>query len=60
MIVKRSDKSKYAYSGCQKAFDGAGSWSFRDDFAWNVAIFGVGNFSSSHTANCKNKFLELV
>ena len=28
-----------------------GSWSFNDDFARNVKIFGVDNSSSSHTDN---------
>ena len=42
-ILKNSDKSKYAYSVHGIAFDGAGSWSFGNDFAESVAIFGVDN-----------------
>ena len=40
-IVKISDKSKYEYSSYGIAFDGLGSWSFGNDFARNVVIFGV-------------------
>ena len=39
------------YRGYGKSFDGKGSWSFNDDFARNVKIFGVDNSSSSHTDN---------
>ena len=47
------------YSGYRIAFDGAGSWSFGNDFAGNVVIFGIDNSSSSHSDNCKNNFLIL-
>ena len=30
-----------------------------NDFIWNVIIFVVDNASSTHTDNCKNKFLVL-
>ena len=40
-------------------FDGAGQWNFGNDFARNVAIFGVDNSSSSQTNNRKNNFLVL-
>ena len=36
-----------------------GSWSFNNDFARNVVIFGVDNGSSSHSDNRKNNFLIL-
>ena len=58
-IVKNSDKGKYVYSGCGITFDSAGSWSFDNDFARNVIIFGVDNSSSSHSDNCKNNFSVL-
>ena len=29
-------------------FDGKGEWSFGDDYARNVTIFGLDNSSSSH------------
>ena len=58
-IVKRSDKSKYVYTTYGIAFDGASSWSFGNDFARNVMIFGVDNSSSSYFDNCKNNFLVL-
>ena len=44
------------YSGYGIAFHGAGLWSFGNEFAWNVAIFGVDISSSSHIDNCKNNF----
>ena len=45
------------YSGYGIIFDCAGSWSFDNDFARNVIIFGVDNSSSSHADNCKNNFI---
>ena len=33
------------YIGYGMAFDGTGSWSFGNDFARNVVIFGVDNSS---------------
>ena len=35
------------------AFDGKSYWSFENDYARNVAIFGVYNSSSSHTDKSK-------
>ena len=40
-------------------FDSAGLWSFSNDTAKNVIIFGVDNISSSHSDNLKNDFLVL-
>ena len=47
-IVKNSDREKQVYSGYGITFDSAGSWSFGDDFAENIVIFGVDNSSSTH------------
>ena len=58
-IVKNNDKAKQVYSGHGISFDGAGSWSFDNDFAKNVLIFGVDNSSSPHTDNHKNNFSVL-
>ena len=58
-IVKDSDKEKYVYSGYRIAFDGKGEWSFDNDYARNVIIFGIDNSSSSHAGNLNN-FLILV
>ena len=41
------------------AFDGKGSWSLNDDFAWNFLAFEVDNSSSLLTDNIKNDFLIL-
>ena len=46
------------YIGHGTAFDGLGSWSFGNDSAMNVIIFGVDN-SSTYTNNCKNNCLVL-
>ena len=46
-------------SGYRIAFDGAGLWSFGNDFAKNIVIFGVDNSPSSYTENHKNSFLVL-
>ena len=58
-IVKNSDKEKYVYSGYGIAFDGKGEWSFGNDYARNVIIFGSDNSSLSHADNLKNNFLVL-
>ena len=44
------------YSGCGIAFDGAALWSFGNDSARNIVIFGGDNSSSFHADNRKNKF----
>ena len=43
-IVKNSDKSKYVYSRYEIAFDGAGLWSFGNNFSRNIVIFPVDSF----------------
>ena len=47
------------YIGYGITFDSAGSWSFDNDIARNLIMFGVDNSSSSHADNCKNNFLVL-
>ena len=47
------------YSGYQIAYDGAGLWSFCNNFARNVVIFGFDNSSLHHTDDRKNNFLVL-
>ena len=58
-MVKNSDKEKYAYSRYGITLGSAGWWSFDNDTARNVKIFGVDNSSSSHSDNHKNNFLIL-
>ena len=41
-------KKKYVYSIYGIKFDSAGLWSFGNDIARDVIIFGVDNSSSSH------------
>ena len=53
-LVRNAIKSKFTYNDQEIAFDGERSWSFHDDFARNVVIFGVASTSSSHTDNQKN------
>ena len=57
---KNNDKDKHVYSGNGILFDGKDSWSFNDDFARNVIIFGVDNSPSSHTDSLKNNFSILA
>ena len=47
------------YSSYGIAFDGAASWSFGNEFAGHVVIFGIDNSLSSPIDNPKNNFLEL-
>ena len=50
-VVKNSDKEKWVFSGYGITCDSAGSWSFDNDTARNVIIFGVDNSSSTHADN---------
>ena len=58
-LVRNATKSQFIYNGWGIALDGEGSWSFDNDLARNVIIFGVDNNLSSHTANWINNFLIL-
>ena len=58
-LIKNSDKENHVDRGYGIAVDGKGEWSFGNDYAKNVVIFGVDNSSSSHTDNKKNGFLIL-
>ena len=55
-LVRNTIKSEFTYNGRRIAFDGEGSWSFRNDFARNVVIFAVNKGSLSHTDNGKITF----
>ena len=46
-IVKVSDTDEWVYSGHGIAFDGEDWWSFDNDTARNIIIFGVDNSLSS-------------
>ena len=56
---KNSYESKNMCNGYRIAFNEDGSWSFGNEFAKNVVIFGVDNSLSSHNDNQKNNFLVL-
>ena len=58
-IVKNSDIEKWVYSAYGIAFDGKVEWSFVNDYARNVTIFGVESSPSSHADNLKNNILVL-
>ena len=47
------------HSGYGITFDRKGKWSFDNELARNVIIFGVDNSSSTHIGNLKNYFLIL-
>ena len=55
-ILKNNYTEKWMYSGYGIAFDRKVEWSFGNDYARDVIIFGVDNSSSSHADNCKNDF----
>ena len=56
---KNSVKEKYVYSGYGITFDSASSWSFDNETARNVIIFGIDNSSLFHAENRKNSLLML-
>ena len=58
-LVRNGIKSKFTYNGWGIPFDWEGSWSFNNDYARNVLIFGVDKSSSSCTDNLKNNVLVL-
>ena len=53
VLVQKSDKEKYVYSRYGIKLDSASSWSFSNDFARNVMIFGDDDSSSSCSDNRK-------
>ena len=57
--MRRKNCRKWNLGSFGRVFDGAGSWSFGEDFARNVVIFDADNNSSSQRDNRKNIFLVL-
>ena len=57
--MKNSNKEKHVYNGYGITFDSANSWSFVNEFARSVIVFGADNSSSSYSNNRKNIFLIL-
>ena len=57
--VKSNDKEKWVHIGYRRLFHEKVEWSFGNDYARNVVNFSIGNSSSSHVDNRKNKFLVL-
>ena len=58
-LVRNAIKSRFISNARGIAFDREGLWTFGNDFARNVVIFGVNNNSSAHTSNRKSNFLVL-
>ena len=58
-IAQNSEKERWVYSVYGIEFDEKDMWSFGNDYAKNVVIFGVGNSSLSYADNHKNDFLVL-
>ena len=54
MICCSTNYSKTVFT----PFDGKGSWTFNNDFARNVIIFGIVTSSSSRTCNLKNDLFD--
>ena len=52
-VVKNSNKEKHVYSDYRIAFE----WSFGNDYARNITIFGVDTSLLSHADNLENNFL---
>ena len=52
-VVKNSNKEKHVYSDYRIAFE----WSFGNDYARNITIFGVDASLLSHADNLENNFL---
>ena len=53
---KNSDEEMFVHNVYTITSDSAGSWSFNNDTARTVTMFGVDNKSSSHYDNCKKSF----
>ena len=58
-IVKSNDKEKYVDSDYGITFSSTDWWSFDNDTARIVIIFGVDNSLSSYAGNRKNKFFNI-
>ena len=58
-VVKNSDKEKYVNSVSGITWDSVCSWSFDNDTARNVIIFGADISASSYADNRRNNFLIL-
>ena len=58
-FTRNANTSKFTYNCRGIAFDGKGYWSFENDPARNVIIFGDDKSSSFHLDNPQNNFLVL-
>ena len=54
--TRNADKSKFNYNGQGIAFEAKGTWSYINDFARNVAVFGDNITSFSRPDNKKTTF----
>ena len=58
-FIRKKIKSEFTYNIWEISFHRKCSWSFGNEFARNIIIFGADNSSSSHTNNWKNSFLVI-
>ena len=58
-LLRKAIKIKLVYNGWGITFDGECYWSFNNDFAGNIAGFGVDNTQWSDTDQQQKKFLGL-
>ena len=58
-LVRIAIKYKFPYNDWGITFDWDVSWSFNNDFARNIVIFGVDKSTSFYTDNGNNNFLVL-
>ena len=59
-LTRNAIKCTFIYNGYGIAFDGAGPWSFSNEFVKNVVIFGPDSSSARPSEICQNNFWILV
>ena len=52
-VTRNAIKRKFIYNGYAIAFDGAGSWSFGNEFAQSILVSSVDNNSCRHSKSRK-------
>ena len=55
--MNNSVKKEWVYSGYGIELYGKSTLGFGHNYGKNIIVLGVDNSSSSHTDNCKNRFL---
>ena len=58
-MIKKRNRKEVVYNVYRITFDRVESWSFVNEFARNIMIFGIDNNSSRHSENCKKQFFDI-